>query len=65
MKLSHRESILLEGKFFTPDWHITNADDLQKFKRSRGMPDVVEARRDNSMELYVSHDIGSVKNHFY
>ena len=23
------------------------------------------ARRENAMELYVSHDIGSVSNHFY
>ena len=29
------------------------------------MPEVVTARRENAMELYVSHDVGSVANHFY
>ena len=57
--------MLNEGKFFQPDWHITNDTELQSFKRSRGIPEIVEARRNNAMELYVAHDTGSVVNHFY
>ena len=40
-------------------------EELQRFKRQRLMPELVSGRRENAMELYVSHDIGSVSNHFY
>ena len=65
MKRAHKEMILNEGKWFKPDWHITNAKEIQFFKRSRAIPDIVEARRENAMEHYIQHDIGSVINHFY
>ena len=65
MKRANREALLNKDKFFTPTWHITNAKELQMFKRSNGIPDIVEARRDNAIELYVQHDVGSVQNHFY
>jgi hypothetical protein len=49
MKKAHRESMLNEGKFFKPDRYINSQSDLQIFKRSKGMPEIVEARRDNSL----------------
>lgn len=29
------------------------------------MPELVEARRDNALQLYIPHDVGSVTNHFH
>ena len=65
MKRAHREAMLRDGKFFKPEWDIKTAEELMAFKRSRAMPDIIEAKRDNAMELYVSHDVGSVRNHFF
>lgn len=65
MKKAHRESLLNGGQFFKPDWHINSLRDLQILKRSKGMPELVEARRDNALQLYIPHDVGSVTNHFH
>lgn len=29
------------------------------------MPDIIAGKRDNAMELYIQHDVGSIVNHFY
>ena len=65
MRRAHRENLLKEGKFFTPVRNITSDKDLQLFKRHAGMPERIEAKRSNSMQLYTSFDTGCVRHHFY
>lgn len=66
MQRAHREELLRRGRYVKPVWEgIKTLDELQKFKRSRCMPELISARRENAMELYVSHDVGSVVNHFF
>lgn len=65
MKRADKEALMYEGKFFRPSWNIKNAKEIQLFKRARGMPDIVSGRRENAMELYIQHEVGSVVNHFH
>ena len=44
----------------TSDRQFKTFDDFQTYKRSKRLPDVIDLKRDNAMQLYVPHDLTSV-----